>query len=283
MEKLHKLENLLKEFFQYLEFKASQNTVRAYRHDIMSLITPATTWEQINHPSKKIWREYFATCTTLTNYNRALSAWKSFLNFCQNHHGEKITSGVLKIKRTVSQKKIFPVPEHDEIIQTLDGKLDWVAARNNALIVLLYSTGLRISEALSLSAADLSRETIRVCGKGEKFRDVVLLPVVKTFIDKYQALCPFNTQKHLFLGARGNALTYSSVYAFTKNAPWSSGTHGLRRSAATHLLRAGMDLESVRILLGHSVLHTTQRYIKNDSEHLHKLYKTAQNKITSTR
>ena len=271
------LQQLLNDFFDYLQLRMSHNTVRSYKYDIYQGITVDSTWDELNHVSKVRWREYLLKRRTagLNYLARAFAAWRSFFGFCQNQ-GKNVTSGFLKIQIPKVRSKIFHIPESDEInAYIISEEQDWIKARNAALIGLLYSTGLRINEALNIQGWN-NNETLRVIGKGNKIRDVPILEIVRELIIIYRKLCPLDTSHFLFLGQRGKTLQYSTVYNMMSDAPWGPGAHGLRRSAATHLLRNGMDVESVRILLGHTALSTTQRYIINDSQHLQKQYNAAQ-------
>lgn len=160
----------------------------------------------------------------------------------------------------------------------------WIAARDAAVLTLLYGCGLRIGEALSLTRAQAPRgEALRILGKGAKERVVPVLPAVVEAVADYLRLCPFDPgpEGPLFLGARGGPLKPRIVQlamARLRGAlglPDSATPHALRHSFASHLLGAGGDLRAIQDLLGHASLSTTQRYTEVDSAKLVRLYAEA--------
>jgi integrase/recombinase XerC len=160
----------------------------------------------------------------------------------------------------------------------------WIAARDTALLALLYGAGLRIDEALSLDRDALPLgATLRVVGKGRKQRAVPLLDVVRQAIDDYVRRCPYRPGPGgpLFLGARGKRLQAGVVQARLRRLrawlglPDTATPHALRHSFATHLLAAGGDLRAIQELLGHASLSTTQRYTAVDPERLLAVYEAA--------
>jgi integrase/recombinase XerC len=161
---------------------------------------------------------------------------------------------------------------------------DWEAARDEAMLTLLYGCGLRISEALSLKRSDAPlRDSIRIVGKGSKERVAPVLPVVREAIDRYVALLPFVLEpgEPLFRAHRGAPLGPRPVQALMQKLrgrlglPASATPHALRHSFATHLLGAGADLRSIQELLGHASLSTTQRYTAVDAAGLLSIYAKA--------
>jgi integrase/recombinase XerC len=161
---------------------------------------------------------------------------------------------------------------------------DWEAARDEAVLTLLYGCGLRISEALSLLRSDAPMgELLRITGKGSKTRMVPVLPAVRSAIDAYLARVPFAILPHerLFRAKRGGVLSPRHVQATVQNLrsrlglPASATPHALRHSFATHLLGAGADLRSIQELLGHASLSTTQRYTEVDAAALLSAYSAA--------
>jgi integrase/recombinase XerC len=162
----------------------------------------------------------------------------------------------------------------------------WIAARNAAVLTLLYGSGLRISEALGLVAADLADErdaVIRVTGKGGKTRLVPVLPIAHRAIAEYRRLCPhhLDPQGLLFRGARGGPLQPAIVQREMRklrgvlNLPDTATPHALRHSFATHLLGRGGDLRTIQELLGHASLSTTQIYTGVDTDRLLEIYERA--------
>lgn len=162
----------------------------------------------------------------------------------------------------------------------------WIAARNAAVLALLYGSGLRISEALGLAGADIGSicgGTLRITGKGGKTRMVPVLPVVTQAVVEYQRLCPYHlaAEAALFRGARGGALQPAIIQREMKkmrsalNLPETATPHALRHSFATHLLGRGGDLRTIQELLGHASLSTTQVYTAVDTSRLLEIYDKA--------
>lgn len=154
---------------------------------------------------------------------------------------------------------------------------DWEAARDEAVLTLLWGCGLRISEGLSLTRADAPLgESLRIVGKGGKTRIVPVLEAVRASIDAYLAVLPFvlAPEAPLFRAKRGGPLSPRHVQASMQILRGRLGLsdratpHALRHAFATHLLGAGADLRSIQDLLGHASLSTTQRYTQVDAEGL---------------
>jgi integrase/recombinase XerC len=172
---------------------------------------------------------------------------------------------------------------------TLESEADpdaepWEAARDRAVLTLLYGCGLRISEGLSLIRSDAPLpEALRITGKGGKTRLAPVLPAVRQAIDAYLALQPFPLAPGdaLFRARRGGPLTPRHVQATVQRLrgrlglPDSVTPHALRHSFATHLLGAGADLRSIQELLGHASLSTTQKYTAVDAARLMEAYGAA--------
>lgn len=269
---------LLDGFFGLLR---SENTRKAYYSDMNPILASDTSWGSLNSPDKTKWRSYLATDKSPASKARAISSWKSFFKFCQNS-GYKVESGILKIRPQKVTKRIFnPIEPTDmqESIESLKHKNLWIAQRNCALFCLLRATGMRIHEALSIDSWPGS-SMIRVVGKGQKSRDIPISQLALDEIAKYRSLCPFDTSNHLFLTIRGTPLKYHDIYQATRNAAWGPGTHNIRRYTATQLLRKGLDLESLKTLLGHAHLSTTHTYLLVDPHYLQKKYIEAQSSIS---
>lgn len=162
----------------------------------------------------------------------------------------------------------------------------WEAARDRAVLTLLYGCGLRISEALSLKRSDAPLpEALRITGKGDKMRLAPVLPQVREAVNAYLAQQPFilETDQPLFRAKRGGPLSPRHVQATVQRLrlrgrlglPASTTPHALRHSFATHLLGAGADLRSIQELLGHASLSTTQKYTQVDAARLLAAYADA--------
>ncbi|GAA2827511.1 tyrosine recombinase XerC subunit [Aminobacter aminovorans] len=162
----------------------------------------------------------------------------------------------------------------------------WIAARNAAVLTLLYGSGLRISEALNLSGAELASPgdtVLRISGKGGKTRLVPVLPVALQAVAEYRKLCPYHLGPDgaLFRGARGGQLDPAIIQREMRkmraalNLPDTATPHALRHSFATHLLGRGGDLRTIQELLGHASLSTTQIYTGVDTARLLEIYEAA--------
>ena len=212
----------------------------------------------------------------LTNRStaRELSAIRHFLRFAL---GEDATLPVLKGPR-VQRSLPRPVSPDDVIALAEDvsqgAREGWIGARDWAVLLLLYGSGLRISEATALTGAVLPLSTtLRVTGKRNKTRIVPLLEQVKVAIEDYISLCPYplSRDEPLFKGSRGGllspALSRRAVQGARGRLGLSDRTtpHALRHSFATHLLAGGADLRSLQELLGHASLSSTQVYTAVDT------------------
>ncbi|MDD4617042.1 MAG: tyrosine recombinase XerC [Alphaproteobacteria bacterium] len=218
---------------------------------------------------------------------RTVAGVRSFFHWLDRSgqlHNEAVD--LLKVPR--AQRRLpRPVTEYEaKEIVALAGvteKESWLSLRDEALFTVLYGAGLRIGEALSLTAEDFSREQVIVTGKGNKQRSVPLLPVVRKVVEKYVAACPYALQgtKPVFVGARGETLNPAVAQRNLRSLrrqlglPESVTPHALRHSFATHLLASGADLRSLQELLGHSSLSTTQLYTKVDPQQLSNVYRAA--------
>jgi integrase/recombinase XerC len=218
---------------------------------------------------------------------RELSAVRGFLAFAAAEAGRE---GALPRLKGPKRARSIPRPiSPDEAISLAeeaaeDAKAPWIAARDLAVLTLLYGSGLRVAEALGLTGAALPLgEALRVTGKRNKTRIVPLLGVVKDAIERYLALCPWPPEKDapLFRGARGGPLRGEIVRRAVMKARRSLGLperttpHALRHSFATHLLGRGADLRSLQELLGHASLSSTQIYTAVDAAHLMDVYRNA--------
>lgn len=233
----------------------------------------------------------------LTNNSaaRELSALRAFLKHVGGDEAQIPKIKGPKVKRGVPR----PASPDDILALASDAQdsasEDWIGARDWAVLLLLYGSGLRISEALDLTGEVLPlSDTLRVTGKRSKVRIVPLLPQVRQAIEHYIDLCPypiavdFARRKHdnisgsaLFRGKRGGPLSPNLIRRVVQQARTRLGIsdtttpHALRHSFATHLLAGGADLRSLQELLGHASLSSTQVYTAVDAAHLLDVYQNA--------
>ena len=216
---------------------------------------------------------------------QALSAIRAFHRFLDKRLATPNAAIALVRGPRIKPGAPRPVSEDQArgMIAEADGgdSASWAIARDQAVLTLLWGCGLRISEALSLKAADAPLPaSLRILGKGGKSRMVPVLPAVREAIDAYVALVPFVLEptSPLFRAARGGPLTPRHVQATVQRLRGRLGLseratpHALRHAFATHLLGAGADLRSIQELLGHASLTTTQRYTAVDAAGLLSAY-----------
>lgn len=219
---------------------------------------------------------------------RALSATKGFARWAEQHQGEEATTLLSARGPRYRRRLPRPLSEEDaaEIIEAIGDQAhdEWQQARDVAIVTLLYGSGLRLSEALSLNGTDHPLpDMLRLRGKGDKERQVPVIPVVQEAVARYVRLCPWRLDRHqpLFRGARGGRLNPRLVQKVTQQArlqlglPATATPHALRHSFASHLLSAGGDLRTIQELLGHASLSTTQAYTAVDAARLMEVYDAA--------
>ncbi len=276
---------------------ASANTCTAYRGDVTGFLAFMTQHSggpqglgalaRITTADMRAWMaSERGSGTGARSLARKLSAVKSFYRWLAQREGFE-PSAVLSARAPKFQKKL-PRPLAPDaakaVLETveLQSQKSWVAARDVAVVTLLYGCGLRISEALGLTGADAPLPPVlRILGKGNKERVVPVLPAARDAVDRYLAQCPFPLEADapLFRGVRGGALNprqIQDVMARTRaqlGLPATATPHALRHSFATHLLEAGGDLRAIQELLGHASLSTTQTYTAVDSRHLMDVYR----------
>ena len=221
---------------------------------------------------------------------RGLSGIRSLIRFLEKQ-GEATSAAVTAVAAPKTPRRLpRPLGVADALSVVSDaGALaeePWVAARDAAVLTLLYGAGLRISEALSLTAAEAPPEAggaVRITGKGGKTRLVPVLPVVGRTVATYVRLVPFRLDPHesLFRGAKGGPLSPRIIQLAIQRLrgalglPETATPHALRHSFATHLLGSGGDLRTIQELLGHANLSTTQVYTSVDAERLVAAWKGA--------
>ena len=221
--------------------------------------------------------------------SETLAAIRGFHAFLDRRLG--VVASQLALVRGPRVKPTLPRPLNEDQARGLLNETEadpdvepWEAARDRAVLTLLYGCGLRISEALSLTRADAPLpETLRITGKGGKTRMAPVLPAVRAAVDAYLAALPLASTPNdpLFRARRGGPLSPRHVQAAVQRLrgrlglPASATPHALRHSFATHLLGAGADLRSIQELLGHASLSTTQKYAAVDAAALLRAYSNA--------
>jgi len=282
------------------ERRLSENTLDAYERDTRQFLTFLTghvggpaKLSDINTLRPADLRAFLAARrregSGARSLGRHLAGLRSFLRYLERK-GLVNAAGAGAI-RAPKQPKSLPKPLTDRQalnLVTTDAQLQeepWIAARDAAVLTLLYGCGLRISEALGLTPADVvpGAKTLRITGKGGKTRMVPLLPIVTEAVATYRKLCPYHMDDDdlLFRGARGGPLQPAIIQREMQKLrsafglPETATPHALRHSFATHLLAGGGDLRTIQELLGHASLSTTQVYTGVDSSRLLEVYDRA--------
>ena len=218
---------------------------------------------------------------------RELSGVRAFLKYAAEQQG---VPAQLPRTRAPKRPRTLPRPAApDDALGLAENAADaasapWIGARDLAILLLLYGAGLRVAEALSLTANLLPiGSTLRVTGKRSKTRVVPIIPAVREAIDDYVQQCPYALRGEvpLFVGARGGPLNPDLVRRSVAAArrrlglPDTLTPHALRHSFATHLLARGADLRALQELLGHASLSSTQIYTEVDAARLLDVYRHA--------
>jgi integrase/recombinase XerC len=282
------------------ELGRADNTLVAYERDLRQLLAwvarslgRAPSLADLGRLEARQFRSFLASRRQAKagsrSLARGLSSLRSFFRWLE---AEEIAANraILRVARPRVGHGIPKPLTVEKAAAVVDGgmaaELDWIAARDAAVLLLLYGSGLRISEALGITRRDApieGREMLRVTGKGSKERVVPVLPVTQAAVTRYLALCPYPLAPDgpLFLGAKGGPLSPRIVQLLMQRLrgalglPDTATPHALRHSFATHLLSAGGDLRQIQELLGHASLSTTQVYTEVDRERLLAVYDKA--------
>lgn len=293
------LELIKQKWFDYLknERRFSSHTLKAYKKDLQFFISFIQ-----KHFGKEIDLSDFQNITlrdlrsfmmshkmeehAATSTARSIAVVRNFFKYIDKNHGIK-NSAIAAIKTPKLPKSLPKALTTSQALEATKkisdaAKDDWVGKRDKLLLVLIYASGLRISEALSIKRKELEgKEQIIIKGKGNKERLVPILPIINTLISDYLKSCPhdISIESFLFIGKNNKKLNAAVFQRTLKNLrrnlglPESTTPHAFRHSFATHLLGQGADLRSIQDLLGHVSLSTTQRYTKVDLRRLTEVYK----------
>ena len=300
------MDTCVKEFLEFLSVEkgASGNTIAAYRNDLgqlegfmvgenkngnghmiqWPLVNQSRVMDYILHLKSQSYAE--ATVA------RKVAAVKSFFSFLQ-------AEGKLKTNPTeqlASPKvgKMLPKPltvqEIDELLEQPARRNTPEAKRDRAMLELMYATGLRVTELVSLDVSDVQldgeKPYVRLVGKGNRERQIPLLDQPVQELVEYirfarPRLVGERDETALFVNRRGERLTRQGFWLILKGYALGAGIRGrvtphtLRHSFATHMLRGGMDIHKVQELLGHANISTTQVYTQVSREHIREAYEKA--------
>jgi integrase/recombinase XerD len=278
-------------FIEWLEYKnAAKNTILGYLSDIKQSVkilseyqnAPVTFDSMIKIDIQTYW--YLLSKShdkSAATQERLIAAWKKWAKFNQSFNPKTL----LEMKYPKKHSKITKSVEIDVIkkLLSIDAGIAWQYSRNIALITLLYSTGMRINEALNLTWSNISFSSsyCRIVGaKGNKTRYVPLLDCAKDALYKYLEALKIQeiAAEYVFIGERlkkwhacSAALMFRQIVKKLQLPKISP--HTLRHACATHLLKAGCNLRSIQALLGHANLETTKIYIQHSIEELSDVHK----------
>ena len=272
------------------ERRYGANTLAAYESDLDDYLSYAGGDAGSAPPDRRRFRGWLADMAgrglARTTVARRVSALRSFYRFCGRTGRFNIND--LSWLRAPRPPKSVPKPVSEEDARALLAAIfrrrgdDWAKQRDFALLMMLYGSGLRISEALDLTRRDVPlRDWLRITGKGGKIREVPVLPAIAEAVAAYVGACPFDggPDAPLFVSARGNAFGARAAQRLVESLrlelslPAHVTPHALRHAFATHLLGNGADLRAIQELLGHASLSTTQRYTNVDEAHLLRLHR----------
>lgn len=294
----------INQFCEYLlqQKNYSNNTIDSYKNDIKSFCTFIIEYHQLGNDSFGIENFNNVDVRTIRGWlskrhgeeyqsvsnARALSSVKSFYKYLEKYHN--VTNhAIYTIKPPKKPSSLSKALSHDETQISLKniekfGNTPLLELRNKALLTLIYATGLRISEALSITKRHLQNEEfIKIVGKGNKERIIPWICDSKQLVEKYLKELPLDLKddEPIFRGKNGGVLQRSVFNRELIKLRRATGlpehltSHAFRHSFATHLLENGASLRSIQILLGHQSLSTTQRYTKINTKHLLAAYKNA--------
>jgi integrase/recombinase XerD len=295
------MEDYIDSFLKYLvvEKGFSKNTEEAYRNDLNQLATFITdkaskngempSWTNFGRPEMLSYmldlKEKSYAPTTLA---RKVAATKSFFKFLTDEHkvSQNPTENIASLKVGRALPKPISVSQARRLLEEPAKSSTPEAKRDKAMLELLYASGMRVSELVSLNVGDVDTAGgyVKCFGKGHKERMIPIYPraiqAVEAYLSEARPQIAINRpdEQALFLNVRGERLTRQGLWqilkAYAKNANIETDVtpHTLRHSFATHMLNGGADLRMVQELLGHANISTTQVYTHLTSEHIRRTY-----------
>lgn len=277
----------IEEYLKYLliEKKYSNNTILSYGNDLNELCEFYKN-KNITKLDKKDILKFIdnnkdKSDKTLSHFITTFRGFYKYLEI-ENIIKENPISSISQPKTKKTLPKVLSISDVDNILNIdLNDKYDY---RNKAMLELMYSTGIRISELISIKIHDLNRNncTLKVMGKGSKERIIpigdIALKYIKKYIENYRSEFIKQNTDYLFLNSRGTLMTRQAFFkivkkiAKLKNIKTDFSPHTLRHSFATHMLENGADLRTIQELLGHSDLSTTQIYTNVSNKFIEENY-----------
>jgi integrase/recombinase XerD len=295
------MRKFLNEFLTFLavEKGASANTVAAYRNDLQQLADFLGTssnsdgWKSVD---RSLIQDFILDLKqrgyTETSVARKVAAVRSFYAFMSAEGVVNVnpTEGLTSPRVGKTLPKAISPNEVDELLEQPTRRATPESKRDRAMLELLYATGMRVTELVSLDVSNLNLDPrapyVRCMGKGAKERTIPIhehaLEALVEYLDDGRPLLVRNKDEDaLFVNRRGERLTRQGFwlilkgYARAANLSSEITPHTLRHSFATHMLRGGMPLRNVQEMLGHANISTTQVYTHLTSEHVREVYERA--------
>ncbi|MBK8945495.1 MAG: site-specific tyrosine recombinase XerD [Ignavibacteriae bacterium] len=290
------MQEFVKEYLSLLKIEKnlSENSILSYKNDLNKLIDFFDRKKilDLNEVNSKLIVEYFArqredgiTSTSVSRYSSSVKGFFSYLK----QQGYILTNPTTNLNSTKLSRKLPAVLSFLEIEKILDSPdlNERLGLRDKAILEVLYSSGLRVSEAINLKISDLflNDEIIRVLGKGSKQRIVPIgssaINWLKEYLTKVRPLLQKNMKSEniVFLNSKGSKLSRMAIWKIVKKycdiaeIKREVHPHTFRHSFATHLLEGGADLRAVQEMLGHSDISTTQIYTHIDREYVKQVHK----------
>jgi integrase/recombinase XerC len=287
---------LINAFLEYLTFekKYSKHTITAYKTDLKYFLNycndqfDIVSLTKVNYSIIRSWIVLLVSeKVTNKTINRKISSLKTFYKFLLKI--KQIKENPLQKHKALKTPKRINVPfnnkEIEDVIKFFDNKTDFISIRNKLIVELLYSTGMRRNELITLRIkdVDLEQNNIKVLGKREKERYIPLLNSVKRTLEEYIILRnQYSVENnYLFITKKEKKLYGTLVYRVINNyfssvsSKVKKSPHILRHAFATHLINEGADLNAVKELLGHASLASTQVYTNSSLNKIKQTYNNA--------
>ena len=283
---------ILNDINEYLVFVSqvknlSENTTKSYKRDLKKLYLfleklNVTNYSDIKEEICSAWiGDLYSQNNKPKSIQRHLSSAKGFFRFLKKN--DLISSSPFELVTAPKSSNTLPdVLSPEDVEQLLNFKpSNTIEIRDMAIVELMYSSGLRVSETVNINISDFEENMsfLRVLGKGSKTRLVPMgrfaINAINNWISEREKIS--NNTDALFLNSKGSRLSVRSIQLRLKKMAIKQGLppvhpHMLRHSFATHMLESSGDLRTIQELLGHSSLSTTQIYTKLDYQHLAKIY-----------
>lgn len=289
---------MIAQFEQYLlaEKRYSPHTVNAYKTDLLQYVdflgyTPDNfAPQEVTYPLIRGWIATMSKAGIApSSINRKIASLRGYFNYLRRAGviQKNPAAKVVHLKQPKRLPTFIPETKALELSVNEPAELDFITLRDALIVELLYTSGMRRAELVGLKVGDVdfATQTIRVLGKGKKERIIPLIPetilVLKCYISEKEEFFDADAEPYLFLTAKGEQIYPKLVERVVKERLKQAGVtgkrspHVLRHTFATHLLDYGADLLSIKEMLGHASIGTTQVYTHNTLEKIQNTYRKA--------